>query len=121
MNLHGNIEVIDWTDQVTGLTIRLAQYDVILAAKLYSLHAAAQGNIALGLRAELDNFNHKVLKQMDLGVEPADREAPLYFWVRAMKKRNRLSFEDGEYHIPQALAACIVRCPGARSFVQLLG
>jgi hypothetical protein len=119
MDLHGNIEVFDWTDQATGLTIRVAQYDPILTAKLYALHSAAAGSPAM--RQVVDGFNRKVLGMMQLDLETRAEEAPLYYWVRAMKVKNRLSFEDGEYHIPDPLASCIVRCPGAKHFVQMLG
>lgn len=119
MELHGHIEVYDWTDQVTRLTIRVASYDPVLTAKLYALHG--MGTADLKARATVDTFNRRVLGMMQLGIEHRDGEAPLYYWVRAMKVQNRLSFEDGEYTIPQNLAACIVRCPGAKHFVQMLG
>ena len=119
MDLNGTIEIYDWTDQQTGLVLRVAQYDPALTAKLQALWAVAE--LRPGVRLQLDVFNAKVLKQMDLVFEALPDEAPLYHWVRAMKQQNRLSFEDGEYNIPDRLAACIVRCPGARHFVRLLG
>ena len=117
--MQGNIEIYDWLDQVSGLTVTLASYDKVLAHKLTLLQQAAGLNLAL--RLQLDGFNRKVLDQMKLLAVPREGEAPLYYWVRAMKKKNALSFEDGEYYIPNILAACIVRAPGARDFVQLLG
>ncbi len=119
MRLEGNIEIYDWVDQASGLTVRVASYDAPLTAKLYAVKAAAERDPAM--RQALDGFNRKVLEQMALTVAPLDGEAPLYYWVRAMKTVNRLSFEDGEYEIPNNLAACIVKAPGARTFVNLMG
>lgn len=114
--LHGQVTVYDWTDSVTGFTLRVAEYDSALNAKLMVVKMAGSPES----QAMLDSYFSRVLAGMDLGLKTKAGEAPLYYWVRAMKVRNRLSFEDGEYHIPDTLASCIVRCPGARTFVQLL-
>jgi hypothetical protein len=119
MELSGSVDVYDWSDPVTGLTIRLADFDLGLMVKLRALHGARAG--APAVKTILDNFNDKVLDRMEFQAPRIEGEAPLYYWVRAMKLKNRLSFEDGQYNIPDNLAACIVRCPGARTFIQLLG
>ena len=118
MGFNGSFDVYDWKDQITGLTVRVVQFEPSLSGKLFMQKRLAASS-ALARKA-LDDFNRKMLVQMELGVWPKPDEAPLYHWVRAMKLRNGLSFEDGEYEIPQTLAACIVRCPGARHFISML-
>jgi len=118
VELNGQIDVFDWTDKETGLTVRLADFDLILRIKLESVMQAAP--FVPAARGALEDFNLKVLNEMELKTRRKESEAPLYFWIRAMKEKNGLSFEDGVYEIPEHLAACIVRCPGARQFVRQL-
>lgn len=118
MELNGQVSVYDYHDPMTGLTIRLADYDPILTVKLASLGAAALHDVSL--KKHLDKFNNRVLDQMDL-ITQGEGEPPLYRWVRSMKVLNRLSFEDGTYNIPENLAAAIVRSKDAALFIRLLG
>lgn len=119
MEIKGQFDVYDWADETTGLKIRLAEFDLITQMKMAALLSMAQTVPAM--KEQIDTFNNHVLDQMELTTPRLDNEAPLYYWVRAMKVQNRLSFEDGQYTIPDNLASCIVRCPDARGFVRLLG
>lgn len=115
--INGRVEIVDVEDHASGLTFRIAEPELFVSLQIVALHNVPSDQA----RTKAADAAWELLDLMKLDEVRDNGETPFYFWLRSMKVRNRLSFEDGVYSIPDNMAQSIVRLPPLRAFVDLLG
>lgn len=115
--IDGSFTVVDLMQGGSSIVLRVAEYDFPLLVKVLTHQASGDPDKLAQARA----FSWRVLDKMDLETTRDNGETPFYFWLRTMKLKNKLSFEDGTYNIPDRLAAAIVENETAKVFVDLIG